>query len=327
MVQWGRARGSITKCTFSGAAGYPISLPLSHIDVIAGADQQSAVRRNRFEGNGVDRVLVRTGSEVTERHVTLASPGAGIEFDGDVLFAGSVSPLIDMDAGLDFYLRGGKTFKVGEGGIRASVRLNDSRGADRIRFLAAEPGKPHGGLQIGAGSSLRDAEDATVAVEVTGAGAGVAFVKVAGGLEVAGLTVTGDALSAGATGVLVEDGGEATVAGPRLSKLAIGVHVQPGGRIVLQNGWITECSQWGVLNEDATRCPKATLIWWGDEKGPLDASDARDNCMNIANPSAGTKVSDYVDWEGYAIDSDLTPFGGVSGKKRAYLPIGWTGTR
>ena len=49
--------------------------------------------------------------------------------------------------------------------------------------------------------------------------------------------------------------------------------------------------------------------------------------ISSANPSTGSQVSDFVDWEGFAIDTDLTPFGGVSGKKRAYLPIGWTGRR
>jgi len=103
--------------------------------------------------------------------------------------------------------------------------------------------------------------------------------------------------------------------------------VVEGGRLVLQRGWITECSQWGVRNEDSARCTTAALIWWGDEAGPLDASEAEDGCMNAANESAGTKVTDDVDWEGFAIDTDLTPFGGVSGKKTAYLPYGVRGVR
>lgn len=322
MVQWGTVRGSILKSTFAGSAGYPISLPLTHIDVIAGIDQKVAANRSRFENNAVNRVLVRSAGELTQRQITLASPGTGIEFDGDVLFAGGVTPLVDVEAGLDLYLRPGKVFKLGDGVIRANVRLNDARSNNRVAFLPAEPGKPHGGVQIGAGSSLREAEDSTVAIDISGAGAGDAFLAVDGALDVSGLVLTGDAQSTGATGLLVRDGGEAAVAGPRLSKLAVGARVLKGGRLVLQKGWITECSQWGVQNEDSARCTTAALIWWGDEAGPLDASEAEDGCMNAANESAGTKVTDDVDWEGFAIDTDLTPFGGVRGEKTAYLPYG-----
>ncbi|MEO8083726.1 MAG: hypothetical protein ABI780_07895 [Ardenticatenales bacterium] len=323
MVQWGKVRGAITRSTFSGAAGYPISIPLSHMDAIMGADQQNAVNRNHYENNGVNRILVQSNVELTQRQLTLADPGAGVEFDGDAILAGAAAPLIDMDAGLRFYLRPGKALRVGDGARRANIRLNDSRGADTVSVMAAEDGKPHGGVFVDAGSSLREADGASVKLMVTGGGAGEAFVSASGAVDLAGLTLTGDAASAGATGLLVKDGAEVSVSGPRFSKLAVGAKIVPTGRLILQKGWITECSQWGVLNEDAAHCNTAALIWWGDKDGPLDPSDAKDDCMNVGNDTVGTKVSDDVDWAGYAIDEQLTPIGGIQGSKKAYLPVGW----
>lgn len=324
MVQWGKVRGSVTRSTFSGAAGYPLTLPLSHIDAVMGAHQQVPLNRNRYEGNGVDRILVTTaGSELTQRQITLADPGAGIEFDGDADFGGTSAPLVDIDAGVRLFLRGGKALRIGAGDRRANVRLNDARGATTVEVHAAEPGQPHAGVIVDTGSSLREAEDAAVSLTVDGGGAGEALVTVRGALELVGLTITGDALSAGATGLRVGDGGEATVEGPRLSRLAVGAAAAAGGRLVLQKGWITECSQWGVRNEDPSRCSTAALIWWGHAEGPNDPSDAEDGCMNIANDTTGAKVSDDVDWAGYAIDDALTPVGGIQGKKTAYLPVAW----
>ncbi len=322
MVQWGKVRGSVTRSTFRGAAGYPLTLPLSHVDAVMGAHQQVMVNRNQYEGNGVDRILVQTaGSELAQRQVVLADPGAGVEFDGDVMLGGTSAPLIDVDAGVRFYLRGGKAMRIGLGPRQANVRLNEARGATAVEVHAAQPGQPHAGLVIDEGSSLREDDDAAVGLVVDGGGAGEAFVTVRGVLELVGLTVTGDALSTGATGLLVAGGGEATIEGPRLSQLAVGARAAEGARLILQKGWITACSQWGVVNEDASRCSTAARIWWGDAGGPLDPSAAEDGCMNVANETAGTRVSDDVDWAGYAIDEQLTPVGGIQGSKKAFLPF------
>lgn len=327
MVQWGKVRGAITKSTFVGAAGYPISIPLSHVDAIMGADQQNAVNRNHYENNGVNRILVQSNVELTQRQLTLADPGAGVEFDGDAVLAGASAPLIDVGAGLRFYLRPGKALRIGAGARRANVRLNDSRGADTVSVMTTEDGKPHGGVVVDNGSSLREADGATVKLAVTGGGAGEAFLSTSGAVDLAGLTLTGDAASSNATGLLVKDGAEVSVSGPRFSKLGVGAKIQPSGRLILQKGWITECGQWGVLSEDPAHCNTAALIWWGDKDGPHDASDARDDCMNVANDTAGTKVSDDVDWAGYAIDEQLTPIGGIQGSKKAFLPVGWKQVR
>ena len=107
-------------------------------------------------------------------------------------------------------------------------------------------------------------------------------------------------------GVRVVEQGSLQASAPRLTGLRLGAHTASGGILVLERGWIHGNSEYGVLNEDPERCQTASMIWWGDPRGPRDASAAEDGCMGpVENASSGDPVSDDVSWTGFAEDENL----------------------
>ena len=324
MLDWGSARGSLVRSTFRGAEAYPVALPLSSITAIVGEELKTASSRNRFEDNGVDRVLVRVDGPFSGRRSTWASPGAPIEFDGDVVIAGPSVPVIELYGGLEFYLPANATFTVGDvRDTRAAIRLFDDSTGDNVVFRSVEGGGGWSGIRVVDGSTFETRADSTALV-VSGPWADDATALT---IE-SGASVTLDHVSligedGGSTGLHVTSGAVAALSAVTLRGHRVGALASEGGRFVLSSGWITGNSEHGVRNDDPMTCVTANLIWWGDAAGPSDPSDAEDGCMDAMNESGGDTVSDDVDWASYAIDEDLTPVGGiVGGGKKIYMPIG-----
>jgi len=324
MVEWGDVRGTVIHSTFEGAAGYPLRILLTRVSAVMGEEQVEESQRNTFRDNGLDRILVEVDSRLTERSSKWPDPGAPVEFDDDVLVAATGVPLIEAYAGLRLLMRPGKTFGLGvDRDSRAVIRLLDSRVGDRVVFGAAdEDGAGWDGLRVNESSILETRGD-DVLLEIGGLAADGEGLRVADGRVVLdGLSIEGD--GGEATGIHVTQGGEVEVTAPRLTGLAVGALASEGGRLVLQSGWIEGNAEYGVKNEDAALCQTANLIWWGSPDGPNDPSAAEDGCMDSANESDGDLVSDDIDWAGYAIDEDLTPVGGIVGRKKVvFLPVGW----
>lgn len=326
MVDWISGGGSLIRSIFRGAEGYPIALPLSIITAMVGEELKTASNRNRFEGNGVDRVLVRVDGQYGERRAAWASPGAPIEFDGDVVIAGTGVPVVEFYGGLNIHMPPDATFTIGDTReTRAAVRLFDDPSNQGVMFWPADEENGWAGIRVVEGSTLETRGDSTgLGIRGPYADGGTAL-RVESGARVdidSGGSILGE--GDGSTGLHVMSGGEVALHSFVIRGHAVGALASEGGRYLLDAGWVTDNTLFGARNDDPTICVTANLIWWGDADGPNDPSDVDDGCMNASNESGGDTVSDDVDWSNYAIDADLTPVGGIVGEgKKIFLPVAY----
>lgn len=331
MFEWGQARGAVTRSTFMGAEGYPLAIPLSSITAIVGEELTVPTNVNRFQENGVDRILVRSDGPFSERRSTWTSPGAPIEFDGSVVIAGPSVPVVELHGGLDIRMPAGSTFTVGgTRDTRAAVRVFDDPrgGGEAVAFRPVDGTAGWSGVRVVEGSTFESRSETSGVVVYGPVDAGAAAIGVESGASItldAGGGLFGE--DGEGIGLHVTGGGAAELHGFTITGHAIGALAGDGGRYLLDSGWVHGNREFGARNDDPAICVTANLIWWGDAAGPNDPSEAPDGCMDAANESGGDRVSDDVDWSNYAIDDELTPVGGIVGDgKKIYMPVAYAGS-
>ncbi len=323
MLKWGNAAGVILHSTFRGALGYPLSVPIEFATVILSEEMLLDLgSRNTLENNGIDHFLVRANEQYFARTTTWADPGGPVEFDNDVTIAARNVPLVEIHGGLRLVLRPGKQLRLGiDADSRAAIRLRHGDAGDNVTISAADPTAGHGGIVLSDGSTL---ESDGAGLAISGAAPEAPHLLVRGERARARLQALVVAGADGAgIGASVVDGASLHASAPRLTGLRIGAHSASGAELVLERGWIHGNSEYGVQNEDPDTCQTASLIWWGAQGGPQDASGADDGCMGIANQGGGDRVSDDVNWSGFAVDELL---GGAGFVPVAWIHLPW-GTR
>ena len=323
LLSWSDAEGTVTRTTFRGGPGYPVSIPLSvAADVIMGLDQlgEGQDMRNTFADNGVNRVLVRVDGPITTAKLKdWADPGAPVEFDGSVVAASAAGPRLLWHDGLDLRFRAGASFQLSAANQKGNVDVVDDDPEVPVVLGPVDPAAGWGGLRLLAGSTLRGAD-----LAVAGVLAGDANVLVdGGGVDMSGLAVRGSG-----QGIGLDATGPANVVltGSRFEGLATGIRTRSGARLDIAKSIVQDNGTWGIVNEDPTRCQRALQVWWGVATGPQDDSDARDGCMNATNASPGAdKVSNDVEWWPYAINAeDFAPSQGIGpNAKRLFLPLAY----
>jgi len=312
MLMWGNVPGIILHSTFRGALGYPVSVPIEFGTVVLSEELNLDIgARNTLEGNGTDRFLVRANEQFFPLTATWADPGAPVEFDDDVTIASGSVPLIEIHGGLTLALRPGKQLRFGiDAERRAAIRLRTGQAGPALNIIGTDPNAGHGGVVLAEGSTL---ESDGAGLALSGAAPDAPNLLVSGARAravLAGLEASGE--GGVGIGVRVVEGGSLQASAPRLTGLRIGAHAASGGNLILERGWIHDNSEYGVLNEDPTLCATASLIWWGDPRGPRDESAVDDDCMGaVENASSGNRVSNDVSWTGFAMDDQLSGSGFV----------------
>jgi len=320
MVEWGRVPGTMKQSAFRGAARYPLAVAFTRLTAVAGEEQRDSLERNTFEGNGVDRILVRVDGVYAERSAIWADPGAPLEFEGDAVVARNGGGALNLFSGLDLRFPAGKGFQIGQGTARASVSISREAASAFATFGPLDEAAGWSGVTVVSGASLEGD-----GLRVTGVRDDAAGLRVQGGVvSLKGADFSGRAPG---TGIGVDaSGGQARVelSESRVVGHRIGVRTRDGARLTMTRSAVSGNREWGVLNEDETLCQVATLVYWGSPDGPHDASEARDFCMNTAWEGKGDKVSDHVQWWRYAVDAAFTPAEGLGpNPKIIYLPAGY----
>jgi hypothetical protein len=331
MLAIGATAGTVTRTTFRGAPGYPVSVPLSVApDIIMGDDQlgEGMDMRNRLADNGADRVLVQVDGPITATRLRdWADPGAPVEFDGPVVAASSGGPRLVWHDGLDLRFRQGAGFTVSGAGQRGNIEVVDDDPEQSVRLGPVEPTAGWSGLVVQTGGTLRGAD-----LTVWGAASGQPNLHANGGqVELTGLKATSAAPDGGTAGPVqpagigldADAGAQVTLIHGDFRDLEIGLRTRQGARLDITQSIVAGNRDWGIKNEDPTVCQRAFRIWWGQPTGPVDDNDAPDACLDATNPSPGAdRVSNDVDWWPYAInDTDFTPSSGIGpGAKEIYLP-------
>jgi hypothetical protein len=305
------------RSTLRGAPRYPLSVPLSRLEVVMDEEQRPDYR-SQFVDNGVNRVLVRSDGVRGQAQLKWSDPGAPIEFDGDVVIGSPTRPLLVAYDGLTLLFRPGGQMQIGASEKdRAVLQVRNDVPSRPVMFGAADDSTGWDGLRILTDSSVSGDE-----MVFTGAAMGAANVSVESGtFDVENVLFRG---SGRGTGLSVSGlGALADVTKATFNNYRIGVNTADRARLELSRSTVSGNSEWGVRNEDPVMCQRAAQVYWGATTGPVDESAAKDGCMNAANSSPGAdRVSDDVDWWPYALDNTAyTPADGIGpNAKRVYLP-------
>ena len=322
MVDWGRTTGDISRTTFRGAKAYPVALPLSQAaDVILNPEVPDAEPdtdlSNTLEGNGTDRVLIRSNRTLSQSATEWRDPGAPVEFDGTVFVSSPTRPLLDMKPGLDLVFRQGASFNLGDGNGRAAVLIEaGDEGDEPVTFRPANPEAGWFGIRVNSSSSLRARGLVVKDVAQTGA----AILVDDGSALLDGIELSGRDRG---TGIEAEGfGASVRIESADIGHFGAGIVTREAAVAEVTRSVIHDNVDWGFKNEDPDLCLIANLVYWGSAHGPNDESDAKDDCLNGANASPGDRVSDDVDWWPYAINLQFDPSPGLGpNPKKAYCPF------
>lgn len=321
MLEWGNAQGSLLSSTLHDAVGYPAAVAAPRLEALAGEDQEDPGLRNRYQGNGIQRLLVRTRLPLEQRLVTLVDPGLPLEADGSLTIASSVNTVVKMGGGLDLRFRQDQGLLLSGTDLRADLTFAPGRSGLPVHMgpLDLEGGQTWKGLRALKGAAINGG-GLVLEGEVAGGGDAGALLDLDEGVaELNDLVLRG----AGAgIGLRVSSGARMTLTGAHVSGFATGILNEATGFLSVERSVIAGNRDWGLLSLRSDSCVLALRVYWGKPKGPEDMSAAQDGCVDAAYAGGGDKVSDHVQWWPYAVDERYTPAQGLGpGMRSLYLPL------
>lgn len=316
MLDWGLAPGLLNSSTLHHAAGYPLAIAAPRLEAVSGEDQDDPGLRNRYQNNGVERLLVRTRLPLDERLVSLTDPGLPLEAEGSLTIASPVNAVVKLAGGLDLRFRQGQGLLLAGGDQRADLSFGPGRSGRPVTLGPLDAAAGWSGIKAGKGAALNGA-GLQVQGPLSGGEALLDLDQAAAELSELQL----DGQQASAVGLRIGPGATLGLSRSKLQGCDTGILALAGASAVLERSTIAGNSDWGLRHLGSDHCLVAQLIYWGNPNGPTDPSEAHDGCLDRAYAGGGDKVSDHVQWWRYAIDEQYTPAGGMGpGVRRIFLP-------
>lgn len=319
MLEWGAVAGggSLSGSTLREASGYPLAIAFTRFESVLGEAQIDLP--NRFEANGVNRILVRVDGPYAEARPSVwADPGVPIEFDESAVIARPAGTSLTWQGALDLRFPAGRWLQIGATGERATVKVVRV-GNEPVALGPMDPVAGWAGLQVVGGGTFEGE-----------------FVRISGAADdAANLTVDGGVVAL--EDLLLEGGGRATGAlsrgigaelrleGARVLGHRVGLQSLSQGRITIARSTVAGNGEWGFLSGDPSLCHLASLVYWGAPGGPTDRAEA-DDCLGGVWEGGGDRVSEGVMWWPYALDEQYTPASGLGpNPSRLFLPAAYRG--
>lgn len=316
MVDWGQVPGLLNASTLHHALSYPLAIAAPRLEAASGEDQDDPGLRNRYQENGVERILVRTLLPLDERLVNLSDPGLPLEMEGSLTIASPVNTVVKLSGGLDLRFRGGQGLRVAGGEQRADLSFGPGRSGQPVKLGPLDAAAGWSGIKTGKGAALNGAG---LLIRGPLAGGEALLDLDLGAAELSDLQLDGAERSA--VGLRIGAGASLGLSQARVQGCATGILALAGASAMLERSTIAGNRDWGLRHLGQDQCLVARLIYWGSPNGPTDPSAARDGCLDRAYDGGGDKVSDHVQWWRYAIDDRYTPAGGLGpGLQRIFLP-------
>ncbi len=317
MIEWGNAPGLLNASTLHDAASYPLAIAALRLEAVSGEDQDDPGLRNRYQANGLSRILVRTTLPLDERLVTLSDPGLPLEMEGSLSIASPVNAVVKLGGGLDLRFRPGHGLLLAGADRRADLSFAPGRSGQPVLLGPLDEAGGWSGVKAGKGAALNGAgltirgpsREADALMDLDQAAADLADLRLEGapGAKV---------------GLRVGAGAELRLSSSVLSGFGTGLLAEAGSQVHVERSTIAGNRDWGLRHLGTDHCLVAQLVYWGSSRGPTDPSDARDGCLDRAYDGGGDKVSDHVQWWRYATDERYTPADGMGpGVRRVFLPL------